>query len=146
MMYESKADSNVRLHTNCYLPAWLAKHRQAADLFTNMRDWRCLQDCGNCMAMKQSVTSYDYIWQEAQKWGTLWQIPSSHRQIQETDEIIWLWAASRLLPAIIPGRSTAPSDRWAAMALPEAAWTRSIREMWSAEKFLTFATMRSPLH
>ena len=51
----SKADSNVCLHTNCYLVAWPAKHRQVADLLANMRDWRCLQDCENCVAMKQSV-------------------------------------------------------------------------------------------
>lgn len=37
MMQGSKVDSNVCLHTNCYLPAWLAKHRQAEDLFTNMK-------------------------------------------------------------------------------------------------------------
>ena len=50
-------DSNVCLHTNCYLLAWPAKHRQEADLLANLRDWRWLQDCGNCMAMEQSVAS-----------------------------------------------------------------------------------------
>ena len=57
MMQGSKVDSNVCLHTNCYLLAWPAKHRQEADLPANMRDWRWLQDCGNCMAMEQSVAS-----------------------------------------------------------------------------------------
>jgi len=51
MMPGPKVYNNACLHANCYIPILPARHQQEADLPANMRNWRCLQDCGNCVAM-----------------------------------------------------------------------------------------------